>query len=140
MITVTKEFTWDSAHRLVKGYPGKCAHNHGHTYRAEITLVSPARTLNEFGFVEDFDKFKSVKKWVDDHWDHGTLISDEDEKLKKWLVDNNQKYFIFEGNPTVENICLQLLFAAEDILNTNRVFVQRVKVYETPTSCAEVIK
>jgi 6-pyruvoyltetrahydropterin/6-carboxytetrahydropterin synthase len=148
MRTVTKEFTFDAAHRLVNGYKGKCAHLHGHTYKVQVTLaLKPIRVpgdvtdspgkLDQYGFVEDFDKVKKLKDWVDKNWDHATLVNAEDASLVKWLHDNEQKHFgifIHEGNPTVENICQILYEEACEMLNTERVYVKKVKVWETPTS------
>ena len=41
-ISVTKVFTFDSAHSLVD-YGGKCSSMHGHTYRLEVTVTGRQR-------------------------------------------------------------------------------------------------
>lgn len=151
MISVTKDFTFDAAHRLVRNYDGKCAHLHGHTYHVYITVAlrskeqasmlsgSEEPTLDQYGFVEDFDKIKIVKRWVDENWDHATIVNHEDTLLLLWLSANKQKkypIFIGNGNPTVENMCKVLFGECVKQLSTDRVYVHEVKIYETPTSCA----
>lgn len=144
MLSITKEFTFDAAHRLVKGYEGKCSNVHGHTYKVLITVsLREDRdhieivTLNEFDFVEDFDLLKMVKNWVDNNWDHASLVSKHDVEWINWLTLNKQKFFVFElGNPTVELICTFLLQRANDMLANNRVIVSKMEVYETQTSKA----
>ena len=61
--TVRKEFSFDAAHRLVRGYDGKCAHLHGHTWRARFEISAPG--LSAMGFVRDFSDFKVMKTWID---------------------------------------------------------------------------
>ena len=38
MYTLTKAFRFESAHRLAKGYEGKCANIHGHSWNGELTV------------------------------------------------------------------------------------------------------
>lgn len=155
MLSVTKDFTFDAAHRLVNGYEGKCKNIHGHTYHAFITVqmyevmesdhafvnIDKDKDLvkvdlDKFGFVEDFDKLKKVKEWVDSNWDHAMLVSPKDLLMLEFLNSNEQKYYVMLDNPTVENMCSDLMKIAKGLLNTERVFVSKIIIYETPTSCA----
>lgn len=134
---VTKEFTFDAAHRLVKGYQGKCAHLHGHTYKVEVCVES--LELDFFGFVINFDEINDkMKGWTNRHLDHATLISDEDTKLHVFLEDNKQKEYVFEGNPTAECIAAVLFKQFQSLLPSSipALTIRWVRVWETPTSSA----
>ena len=131
MYSVTKEYSFDSAHRLVQGYAGKCAHVHGHTWRIRVTAKS--ETLNLFGFVTDFSLFKPLKDWIDEHLDHATMVSMHDLPLIKWLIENNQRHFICAENPTSEYLCKFLFGVADEFLHLNP---SAVEIDETCTSCA----
>lgn len=135
--TVQKEIRWEAAHRLVKGYTGKCAHNHGHSWVARVVVeLRPEGALNAFDFVRDFADFQAVKQWVDEHWDHATLVSEGDEALLRWLRENGQRHYVFPANPTSEVIAETLFHIASRMLNDERCRVRRVEVNETCTSAA----
>ena len=53
MYSVTKEFTFDYAHRLLLPYKSKCQNLHGHTGRVQLTIYSPI--LLDNGMVVDFN-------------------------------------------------------------------------------------
>lgn len=133
MYTVTKEFKWDSAHRLF-GHKGKCVNCHGHTYRAAVTLSST--DLNEMGMVIDFYDLKKIQQMLDDKWDHATLINSQDKVFKTFLKKNKFKHFIFQdANPTAENMCSYLFRKIGETL-PDRVCVENITVWETPTTYA----
>lgn len=69
-ITVAKYI--DSAH-LLRGYQGKCANIHGHTWRVEVTLKG--EQLNQIGLLVDFHDIKKIIKGVTEAFDH-RLIND----------------------------------------------------------------
>lgn len=119
IVSVTKEFTFDSAHFLIN-YNGKCANLHGHTYKLQITVFG---RLNEQGMVIDFNELKRVvsEKIIDD-LDH-KVIND-----------------VFPYNPTAENMVIHIFDVVKDYLlknYKNKVFIEKVRLYETPTSYAE---
>ena len=100
--TVKKQYSFDDAHRLVNGYPDKCKHVHGHTWKVRISARS--EQLDEFGFVVDYSNFKPLKEWIDEHLDHATIISKNDTALMNFLLQQEQRVFIIDENPTSENI------------------------------------
>ena len=119
--TVTKIFTFDSAHHL-PNYNGKCCELHGHTYKLEVTVsgmpVEPFVANSYSGILCDFSDLKKiVKNQVIDRLDHKDL--------------NSVLGFI----PTAENMvewifnCLWNVFPGK---------LQRIKLWETPDSFAEV--
>lgn len=132
MLTVTKSFSWSMAHRLGKGYTGKCQHLHGHTYRAEITCGGP---INEIGMVVDFDQIKKhVQYWIMDRLDHAIVIAPHDKELREWAQHESQKHYLLPSscdNSTAE--CLAILLSSVTVALP----VTKVRVYETDDSWAE---
>lgn len=127
MYSVTKEISFDAAHRLVLGYQGKCANIHGHTWRARFHVHGDA--LNEVGMLFDFNEFSVMKKWIDDNLDHACIVSSHDEALNKFLHQNGMKLFVTPGNPTSEELA-RILF---EVAKIHRINVSTVEVDETCT-------
>lgn len=125
---VKKELSFDSAHRLVQGYQGKCAHVHGHTWRVRFEIA--ADKLDRFGFVRDYADFKVMKAWIDEHLDHATLVSTNDQALRRFLHEQNQRMFVTPENPTSENLA-KILF---DVATLHHLPVTAVEICETCTS------
>ena len=133
---VVKDFTFDAAHRLVRGYQGKCSHLHGHTYKVAVTVAGPV--LDHHCMLVDFDFIKaSMKSWVDLQLDHATLVSDEDTELLSWLRQHDQKYYPVSGNPTAEKLAHMLHSVFTKVLpRETDLHIASVQVWETPTSSA----
>ena len=74
MYLLKTEATFDSAHFL-RGYNGKCANLHGHTWRVEVTVGSDTLTASgeQRGMVIDFADLKKAVRNLADRFDH-TLI------------------------------------------------------------------
>lgn len=75
--TLNTEFTFDAAHSI-KGYDGKCARMHGHTYRVRISAKShtlnPSKYLDTPDMVCDFNELKWAGKDSEKGgFDHGVL-------------------------------------------------------------------
>lgn len=70
MITVVKEFTFDSAHSLPK-YDGKCQNLHGHTYKLQVAVCGE-NLVN--GILVDFHELNAlVKEHILEGVDHKHL-------------------------------------------------------------------
>ena len=115
MITITKQFTFEAAHKLPY-HSGVCRNLHGHHFILEIEVSGPIiQNGPETGMIMDFSNLKSiVKNKIIDKLDHHYL---------------NDKF----ANPTSEVIVNWM---------TNELSVElpglyRVRLYETPTSYAE---
>jgi 6-pyruvoyltetrahydropterin/6-carboxytetrahydropterin synthase len=140
MFTIHKRLrAFSAAHRLIKGYTGKCRDLHGHNYSLEVTLT--AETLDQYDFVIDFDAIKAhLDTWVQDHWDHATLISAADHKLLAFIQQENQSYFVIPGehNTTAERLAEFLFHQFTDILKPlfKAVKLTEVRVYESETAWA----
>ena len=111
---VTKEFTFDAAHRL-ESYHGKCEELHGHTYRLSISVIGE---LDNEGMVIDFLELKAlVKEYVLSRLDH------------KYLNE-------VIGQPTAENIARWVFDTVKPLIDSDKRKLHEVKVWETATSSA----
>lgn len=121
LVSVTKEFTFDSCHQL-KEYNGACARLHGHTYKLQVTVRGK---VNNIGILVDF---KDLKKIVNER-----IIGDLDHYNL-----NDKLYF----NTTAENMVVYFFdildkYFRELCLKEERpIFLDEVKLWETPTSFA----
>lgn len=125
--TVTKLFEFPAAHTLL-GHKGHCRHRHGHSFNAEVCLS--AQFLNPLGLVFDFIDMKVIKNWIEANWDHAYLVNKNDERLIKFLSDEESKMYIFQENPSSENIAKELYKVTRDLINDPRIKVEYVKVWE----------
>jgi len=118
MLSVTKKFDFAYAHKLL-GYDGKCKNLHGHTGHLEVELISTETTeklCNYNGMIIDFGDLKRlVNETVIDKLDH------------HYLND-------FIEIPTAENM---VEWVVAELHNVFGYSLQRVRIYETPTSYAE---
>ena len=137
-ITCTRKITFDAAHRVML-HESKCRHLHGHTYVAEVT--AHACRLDDLGRVVDFSVIKKfVGGWIDEHWDHGTIVNGDDTELRAYLEANNMKHFVLKGNPTAEIMAEALLERANSLLMGAGVTVTHVRLHETPNCWADARK
>ena len=141
-VSATRRLEWDSAHRVLR-HESKCSTLHGHRYAAELTCDAPE--LDAVGRVIDFGKIKElVGAWIDANWDHTTLVNGADESLLGFAVREAHQLgkrppYIFDCEPTAENIAIALLEVAGELLDEYGISVARVRVYETPNCYAEAI-
>lgn len=135
-ISITKEFKFSMGHALWD-YDGKCANLHGHNYRCQIT-VSAAGDLTPEGFVMDFGDIKThIANYVDEHWDHKTLVNKDDVRFEDLSIDTG--VIPVPWNPTAENLSIALFTAAQGILEEKfSVKVESIELWETDTGAAIV--
>jgi 6-pyruvoyl tetrahydropterin synthase/QueD family protein len=137
---VSKTFRWEMAHRLVKGYEGKCNSLHGHSWEATITVSQAPgfSTLDPFDMVVDFGDFKPVRQWVDTYWDHAVMLYAHDPLLELLAPMEDQRVWPCNANPTSETIAEMLAALASNLIVKERedIFVKMVEVKETCTSTA----
>jgi len=130
MISITKEFTFDAAHRLYLGDRtpeenheifGKCCKIHGHTYLLRITVTGP---LDDTGMIIHFSKLKTiVRELVIDRYDH-SMLNEIDE--------------FTDIPPTAEVMASHIFTCLEGRLKAQKIIISSVVLYETPTSWATV--
>lgn len=130
---ITKELHFHAAHRLLQ-HKGKCRWLHGHTYHVAIDVDGD---VGPDGFVVDFGDLKTtVGAWVDAHLDHATICSEADVELVRFCEEHSEsRVHVLAGPPTAENIAVEILRIARELLPAVR--VEAVRVRETDTCCAE---
>ncbi|MFQ5473446.1 MAG: 6-pyruvoyl tetrahydropterin synthase family protein [Dehalococcoidia bacterium] len=131
---VARRFEFDAAHRL-PDHAGRCRFLHGHRYAVEVE-VEGGQLVD--GCVVDFGVLKElVGGWIDEHWDHATLVSDCDESLLGWCKANEQRSYALDGPPTIENMVHELVVVLRPTMTARGLALVRVRGYETPTCWAE---
>jgi 6-pyruvoyltetrahydropterin/6-carboxytetrahydropterin synthase len=93
------------AHRL-NNYDGLCKNLHGHCYSIVIELSSETE---ENGLSIDFNVFKKFNDFVQEAWDHATLVNRLDDPLRHFLDNEGMKYWLIDGNTTCENMAKELV-------------------------------
>ncbi len=132
MITITKEFTFDAAHRLCRpdltesqnqDLYGKCAALHGHTYRLQVCVSGE---VDASGMILHFSDLKQlVKETIITRYDHA-LLNDLDEYR--------------EHPTTAENMVRHIFNALAPDLARRQVSLEAITLFETPTSWATLTK
>ena len=126
-VSVCKVFSFDAAHYLPV-YDGKCQNLHGHRWVLEVEVSGP---VGENGMVVDFVHLKNlVNDEVINFLDHTCL----NEVLVGKMEDS-----LGVVNPTCENL-LHWIWIRLSPLGTwqRRVRIERLRLYETPDSFAEI--
>lgn len=138
MYLIRKKFEIDAGHRLMQNR-GKCRNLHGHRYAIEVELSH--NFLDKEDMVLDFFELKWLKVWLDDNWDHGMILNENDGQVIRFCEFQVFKIFKFPGDPTAENMSafLYKLVAAELESRKVAVTVSRIIVHETPNCVAEYI-
>lgn len=109
---VTVRHNFETAHRLPH-LVGKCQSLHGHSWVAEVTVTGPELAA---GVLVEFGRWKAaLRKWIDTHLDHGTMLSPTDP-LVPVLVAHGCKVYTVEGYPTVENVAALIAHQASNML------------------------
>lgn len=141
MYSISKSHEFDAGHRLSKGYVGKCANFHGHRYRVDLELESSE--LDDFDMVFDFGSLKLFWDWVDQTFDHKTILYQGDSAYPAFLDilenlgdANGAGLVLVSDNPTAEVLAKLFLEKAKE--QGFGEFVSSVTVWETPTSYAMV--
>ncbi|EMA6342140.1 6-carboxytetrahydropterin synthase QueD [Bacillus cytotoxicus] len=124
-VMVSKEFTFDAAHHL-HCYDGKCKNLHGHTYKVVFGISG---YVNEIGIAIDFGDIKEIwKNEIEIYLDHRYLnetlpaMNTTAENMVVWIYEKMTEA-LTKGNRAEEY---------------KEVRVEFVRLFETPTSYAEV--
>ena len=106
-----------SAHTL-RDYPGACSRMHGHNWKVELEVV--ATQLDSIGMGVDFKVMKRAAREVGDELDHRYLNDLEPFK---------------NINPTAENIAAYMYREISARLNSDRIKVTAITLWETERAC-----
>lgn len=139
MFQITRKLkSFSAAHRLINGYRGKCANLHGHNYGVKVILG--CEQLDKYGFVIDFSEIKTVcDNWVQEHWDHATLVLDTDAPLLAFLEREQSKHYVIAGYPntTAEVLATELFrLLTPKIAAVTEAKLLKVEVAETDNCLA----
>lgn len=136
---IVKTFDWIMGHRLTF-HKGGCFTRHGHNYRCKITISG---LNNNNGMVMDFSDLSQIfRDLVYKPLDHCFMIYQYDvllptmqkeQELLQKISNKKEKIVIVPFETTAENIAKYIFNKLKQI----KLEVTRVKVYETPTSCAQ---
>ena len=131
---LTKDFRFETAHRLSKDYLGKCSNIHGHSWNGEIAVTAPK--LDVFDMAIDFSDIKEFCKMVESKLDH-KLILWVNDPLVPLLQDADTEVFTMQKNPTSEALAEMIYNWAVDYFKDvyeETVEVAYVRIEETCTS------
>jgi 6-pyruvoyltetrahydropterin/6-carboxytetrahydropterin synthase len=131
-IQCVRRIQFCSGHR-VHNHESKCATIHGHNYVAFFHAEAPE--LDSIGRVIDFSVLKEkIGGWIDFHWDHAFLVSNEDTKsiLLLGQVPGKKPLVVCSFNPTAENMADYLLRTiCPLVLDGTDVTITKVVLWET---------
>lgn len=138
-IICTRRIEFDAAHRVLE-HESKCKNLHGHRYVVEASFT--ANNLDALGRVVDFGVIKQrLGDWINENWDHTTILFQKDEKLGKAINElTGQTIFYLPSNPTAENMANHLLeHICPQLFADINISCVEIKIYETP-NCSVIAR
>lgn len=146
MYEISRRIQFCAGHRVYK-HESKCNNMHGHNYVLYV-YAKPYDGLDLLGRVIDFSVLKEkVGGWIEEHWDHGFILFDEDEELFPMLCYGRKgepahiktKHYTMPRNPTAENMASELLHViCPKLFAKTDVYIYKVELHETENCCAIV--
>ena len=146
-VTVCKEVTFDCAHML-SGHEALCKNLHGHTYKVQVSVTNEQIAAGpSVDMVIDFKHLKeAITKSIMDKFDHAIIFSshkfrnEAEEDLFEWAYKHHMRFFEMPRRTTAEDMALffrELIRQELTSIGYTPVNIS-IRVYETPTSFAEV--
>lgn len=134
---------------MLSKHPERCRFPHGHTRTIEVVVSAPA--LDENGMVVDFKALKMAVRRHIERYDHSMAVNSSDPLLPSMEALYPEAVIVFENQePTTEAMAKELYdyiqaklsegFVSPDgryRIDAGRAKLDRVRVWETPTSWAE---
>lgn len=147
-VSVTKEFSWDMAHMLA-GHQGLCKNLHGHTYKMQVEVTRKSgdtlsSDTSSAGMIIDFKALKEVvASNITSGLDHAFIYwknSNDvvEHEIARLLKENGRKVVEVPYRPTAEEMALHFYEVLSKELETQNIALISIKLWETPTSFAEV--
>lgn len=146
-VNVVKEITFDCAHMLT-GHSSLCRNLHGHTYKVQIGIFGEQIVGGSSAdMVIDFKILKSIiNDCIKDKFDHALILSAEEfrgeaeNELYAWAIKHGMRYYVMPRRTTAEDMAILFQQIISDELKARdlKSYEVSVRVYETPTSYAEV--
>lgn len=145
LLRLTKQFSFEMAHALPL-YEGKCRNIHGHSYHLHVTIEAPSASISDdaSGMVLDFSQLKAiVNQTIIEPFDHALVLPRMEEgqseaTTKAQFAPYGAKLQLVSFQPTTENLLMHFAHLLQpQIPSPARLY--SIKLYETDTSCAEII-
>lgn len=135
MFELSKKFRFETAHRLAKGYEGKCNNIHGHSWNGELFVH--CKDLDDKDMGVDYAELKPIIKMVEEKYDHKLVLYAFDplaETLKN--ADFHNGIVHLEANPTSETVAKDIWEIAESYIKLHELpcTLYKVEIEETCTS------
>ncbi|MBQ2538483.1 MAG: 6-carboxytetrahydropterin synthase [Bacteroidales bacterium] len=147
LLRLTKQFSFEMAHAL-PAYEGKCHNIHGHSYKLFVTVEgAPLQQQGAptDGMVLDFHQLKEiVNRHIVEQFDHALVLPrkgqepDDNTDSPTQLGGYAAKLILVDFQPTSENLLLHFARLLNGQLPAGT-RLHSLKLYETETSCAELI-
>lgn len=147
LLRLTKQFSFEMAHAL-PAYEGKCHNIHGHSYKLFVTVEgAPLQQQGAptDGMVLDFHQLKDiVNRHIVEQFDHALVLPrkgqepDDNTDSPTQLGGYAAKLILVDFQPTSENLLLHFARLLNGQLPAGT-RLHSLKLYETETSCAELI-
>lgn len=141
MISITKEYRFEAAHRL-PDHPGHCKNVHGHSYKLVVTVGCQDDKLNNQCMVMDFvDLGRIVKDAVVDKFDHAVVLYVNDslapvlEEFSRLHMNDEMRVVLLDAHPTAEYMAQAFAMLISDKLRESHHMV-RIEVWETAKAYA----
>lgn len=144
---VCKTFTVESGHMLSK-HPERCKYPHGHTRTVEV--VVSGSELDSSGMLVDFKALRLALQDHIDRYDHSMAVNSNDPLLPtlKELYPSDAVVVFEDAEPTTEAIAKEIFdyvakvlkqgFAQDQyLIQAGAIRLERIRVWETPSSWAE---
>lgn len=121
-----------------------CKYVHGYGRYVKFTFA--CKNLDERQWVYDFGGCKDIKKWLEEQWDHRTLLASDDPLLQEFLhigeiggidinvMDVNKGY-----GPGIEGSCKFVYDHVNEMIKEKtcgRVWVKSVEIWEHENNSA----
>lgn len=154
LLRLTKQFSFEMAHAL-PAYEGKCRNIHGHSYKLFVTVEgAPLQQQGAptDGMVIDFHQLKDiVNRCVVEPFDHALVLprqgqgdgngnsqSQSQQTLQTQFGNYSAKLLLVDFQPTSENLLMHFARLLDGHLPAGT-RLHSLKLYETETSCAELV-
>ncbi|RAP33752.1 hypothetical protein DID77_02530 [Candidatus Marinamargulisbacteria bacterium SCGC AG-439-L15] len=130
---LSKKFKFEAAHRLAKGYVGKCANIHGHSWY--VTVQLSCHNLNQQDMGIDYAEINTFNESIRKEFDHKLLLCKDDTTLLSVCKKENYEVVTFDENPTSETIAKTVYDKAKGYFSSYKnIDMHQVIVEETCTS------
>ena len=142
---ITRKGSFDAAHRVMHERV-KCFNLHGHTFLYELTFGF--KEPEDLGYALDFKEIKRVAcAYIDHVFDHCTIMNPQDSVLLD-CVDNlgTKKYLMSikgpgaDCNPSAEYIAKEIFIQIAELMNTDNIWLESLRLYETPNCWVDTTK